>query len=186
MEKYKGKVQQKDVQRFLEDHLARAILFQPTKRNFCYQIPFHDAHRHDDWEVTPLTRHADVFFHADLFYFCGRIEEAIDEVEKLNRFLDAHPKLYKPKDREVLYKEINEAFALYSQQRKTDVINEIKRSSGDTLLSEAKKVVHDDRSDYLQMPLSAILMICPTVLNFMMHWLKSISLLRWSMMPAII
>ena len=104
MEKYKGKVQQKDVQRFLEDHLARAILFQPTKRNFCYQIPFHDAHRHlmdgdiayakaeyadmlyeivedptvvdietDDWEVTPLTRHADVFFHADLFYFCGRI-----------------------------------------------------------------------------------------------------------------
>ena len=179
MEKYKGKVQQKDVQRFLEDHLARAILFQPTKRNFCYQIPFHDAHRHlmdgdiafakaeyadmlyeivedptvvdietDDWEVTPLTRHADVFFHADLFYFCGRIEEAIDEVEKLNRFLDAHPKLYKPKDREALYNEINEAFALYSQQRKTDVVNEIKRSSGDTLLSEAKKMVHDDCSDY--------------------------------------
>ena len=102
----------------------------------------------DDWEVTPLTRHADVFFHADLFYFCGRIEEAIDEIEKLNRFLDAHPKLYKPKHRETLYNEINEAFALYSQQRKTDVINEIKRSSGDTLLSEAKKMVHDDCSDY--------------------------------------
>ena len=46
MEEYKGKVQQKDVQRFLEDHLARAILFQPTKKNFCYQIPFYDAHRH--------------------------------------------------------------------------------------------------------------------------------------------
>ena len=179
MEEYKGKVQQKDVQRYLEDHLARAILFQPTKKNFCYQIPFYDAHRHliegdiayakaeyadmlyeivedptvddietEDWEVTPLTRHADVFFHADLFYFCGRVEEAIDEIEKLRKFLDNHPKLYKSKDREAIYKEINEAFALYSEQRKTDIVNEIKRSSGDALLSEAKEIIHHDRANY--------------------------------------
>ena len=179
MEEYKGKVQQKDVQRFLEDHLARAILFQPTKKNFCYQIPFYDAHRHliegdiayakteyanmlyeivedptvvdietEDWEVTPLTRHADVFFHADLFYFCGRTEEAIDEIEKLRKFLDKHPKLYKSKDREAIYKEINESFALYSEQRKTDIVNEIKRSSGDALLGEAKDIIHHDRTNY--------------------------------------
>lgn len=179
MEEYKGKVQQKDVQRFLEDHLARAILFQPTKKNFCYQIPFYDAHRHliegdiayakaeyadmlyeivedpavvdietEDWEVTSLTRHADVFFHADLFYFFGRVEEAIDEIEKLRKFLDNHPKLYKSKDREAIYKEINEAFALYSEQRKTDIVNEIKRSSGDALLSEAKEIIHHDRANY--------------------------------------
>lgn len=179
MKEYKGKVQQKDVQHFLEDHLARAILFQPTKKNFCYQIPFYDAHRHliegdlayakaeyadmlyeivedptvvdietDDWEVTPLTRHADVFFHADLFYFCGRTEEAIDEIEKLRKFLDNHPKLYKAKDREAIYKEINESFALYSERRKTDIVNEIRRSSGDALLSEAKTMVHHDRTNY--------------------------------------
>ena len=169
MEEYKGKVQQKDVQRFMEDNLVRAILFQPTKKNFCYQIPFHDAHRHliegdiayakaeyadmlyeivedptvvdietEDWEVTPLTRHADVFFHADLFYFCGRTEEAIDEIEKLRKFLDNHPKLYKSKDREAIYKVINESFALYSEQRKTNIVNEIKRSSGDALHSHDK------------------------------------------------
>lgn len=179
MEEYKGKVQQKDVQRFLEDHLARAILFQPTKKNFCYQIPFHDAHRHliegdiayakaeyadmlyeivedptvvdietEDWEVTPLTRHADVFFHADLFYFCGRTEEAIDEIEKLRKFLDNHPKLYKAKDREAIYKEINEAFALYSERRKTDIVNEIKRSLGDALHSEAKEIIRHDKTNY--------------------------------------
>ena len=179
MKEYKGKVQQKDVQRFLEDHLARAILFQPTKKNFCYQIPFHDAHRHliegdiayakaeyadmlyeivedqtvvdietEDWEVTPLTRHADVFFHADLFYFCGRTEEAIDEIEKLRKFLDNHPKLYKPKDKEAIYKEINESFALYSEQRKTNIVNEIKRSSGDALLCEAKEIIHHDRTNF--------------------------------------
>ena len=179
MEEYKGKVQQKDVQRFLEDHLARAILFQPTKKNFCYQIPFYDAHRHliegdiayakaeyadmlyeiaedptvvdietEDWEVTSLTRHADVFFHADMFYFCGRTEDAIDEIEKLRKYLDNHPKLYKSKDREAIYKEINESFALYSEQRKTDIVNEIKRSSGDALLSEAKKIVLHDRTNY--------------------------------------
>ena len=179
MKEYKGKVQQKDVQRFLEDHLARAILFQPTKKNFCYQIPFYDAHRHliegdiayakaeyadmlyeivedptvvdietEDWEVTPLTRHADVFFHADLFYFCGRTEEAIDEIEKLRKFLDNHPKLYKAKDREAIYKEIYETFALYSEQRKTDIVNEIKRSSGDALLGEAKEIIHHDRTNY--------------------------------------
>lgn len=179
MEEYKGKVQQKDVQRFLEDHLARAILFQPTKKNFCYQIPFYDAHRHliegdiayakteyadmlyeivedqtvvdietEDWEVTPLTRHADVFFHADLFYFCGRTEEAIDEIEKLRKFLDNHPTLYKSKDREAIYKEINETFALYSEQRKTDIVNEIKRSSGDALLSEAKEIIRHDKTNY--------------------------------------
>ena len=179
MEEYKGKVQQKDVQRFLEDHLARAILFQPTKKNFCYQIPFYDAHRHliegdiayakaeyadmlyeivedptvvdietADWEVTSLTRHADVFFHADMFYFCGRTEEAIDEIEKLRKFLDNHPKLYKAKDREAIYKEINESFALYSEQRKTDIVNEIKRSSGDALLGEAKEIIHHDRTNY--------------------------------------
>jgi len=179
MEEYKGKVQQKDVQRFLEDHLARAILFQPTKKNFCYQIPFHDAHRHliegniayakaeyadmlyeivedptvvdietEDWEVSPMTRHADVFFHADMFYFCGRAEEAIDEIEKLRKFLDNHPKLYKSKDRETIYKEINESFALYSEQRKTDIVNEIKRSSGDALLSEAKEIIRQDKTNY--------------------------------------
>lgn len=179
MEEYKGKVQQKDVQRFLEDNLARAILFQPTKKNFCYQIPFYDAHRHliegdiayakaeyadmlyeivedptvvdietDDWEVTPLTRHADVFFHADLFYFCGRTEEATDEIEKLRKFLDNHPKLYKSKDREAIYKEINEAFALYSERRKTDIVNEIKRSLGDALLSEAKEIIRHDKTNY--------------------------------------
>jgi tetratricopeptide (TPR) repeat protein len=179
MEEYKGKVQQKDVQHFLEDHLARAILFQPTKKNFCYQIPFYDAHRHliegdiayakaeyadmlyeivedptvvnietEDWEVTPLTRHANVFFHADLFYFCDRTEEAIDEIEKLRKFLDNHPKLYKSKDREAIYKEINESFALYSEKLKTDIVNEIKRSSGDALLCEAKTIVHHDRANY--------------------------------------
>ena len=179
MEEYKGKVQQKDVQRFLEDHLARAILFQPTKKNFCYQIPFHDAHRHliegniayakaeyadmlyeivedptvvdietEDWEVSPMTRHADVFFHADMFYFCGWAEEAIDEIEKLRKFLDNHPKLYKSKDRETIYKEINESFALYSEQRKTDIVNEIKRSSGDALLSEAKEIIRQDKTNY--------------------------------------
>ena len=179
MEEYKGKVQLKDVQRFLEDHLARAILFQPTKRNFCYQIPFYDAHRHlmhgdilyakaeyadmlyeiaedptvvdietEDWEVTPLTRHADVFFHADLFYFCGRTEESIDEIEKLRKFLDNHPKLYMSKDREAIYNEINESFAFYSEQRKTDIVNEVKRSSGDALLSEAKEIVHHDKTNY--------------------------------------
>jgi len=179
MKEYKGKVQQKDVQRFLEDNLARAILFQPTKKNFCYQIPFYDAHRHliegdiayakaeyadmlyeivedptvvdietEDWEVTPQTRHADVFFHADLFYFCGRAEEAIDEIEKLRKFLDNHPKLYKSKDREAICKEINEAFALYSEQRKTNIVNEIKRSSGDALLCEAKEIIHHDRTNF--------------------------------------
>ena len=179
MEEYKGKVQQKDVQRFLEDHLARAILFQPTKKNFCYQIPFYDAHRHliegdiayakaeyadmlyeivedptvvdietEDWEVTPLTHYANVFFHADMFYFCGRIEEAIDEIEKLRKFLDNHPKLYKAKDREAIYKEINETFALYSEQRKTDIVNEVKRSSGDALLSEAKEIIRHDKTNY--------------------------------------
>lgn len=179
MEEYKGKVQQKDVQRFLEDNLARAILFQPTKKNFCYQIPFYDAHRHliegdiayakaeyadmlyeivedptvvdietDDWEVTPLTRHADVFFHADLFYFCGRTEEAIDEIEKLRKFLDNHSTLYQAKDRDAIYKEINEAFALYSERRKTDIVNEIKRSLGDALLSEAKEIIRHDKTNY--------------------------------------